>query len=40
LYNNIHFWEAVKIDDNPIPIEQNKEELLVLKDLMKAGKAP
>jgi hypothetical protein len=40
LYNNIHLWEPVKIDEDLVPITQNKEELVVLKDLMETAKAP
>jgi len=40
LYNNIHLREAVKIDGDLVPIKQNKEELVVLKDLIETAKRP
>jgi len=39
LYNDIHLWEAVEIDGDLVPIKQNEEELVVLKDLMETAKA-
>jgi hypothetical protein len=39
LYSIIHLWEAVKVDEDLVPIKQNKEELVVLKHLMETVKA-
>jgi hypothetical protein len=39
LYNNIHPWELIKVDGDLVPIKQNKEKLVVLKDLMETAKA-
>jgi hypothetical protein len=40
LYSIIHLWDAVKVDGDLVPVEQNKEELVALKDLMETAKAP